>query len=146
MNGTDKALLERQRYVGAFNDTMVKIWKERIILTKAIDTGDLYASVAVIGMTADEKYTEVTLEQSFNIYGIYVDYGVGRNTPRGNKGRNELGQLENGNERKRKIWFSKKHYSSTMNLAEFYQENMSDEITQIISNALTRKIATRFVL
>jgi len=33
------ALEERAKYVAAFNDTMIKIWKEQITLLNVIDTG-----------------------------------------------------------------------------------------------------------
>ena len=55
----EQALQERQKYVAAFNDTMIKIWKERITLLDVIDTKTLLNS---------------------------PDYGTGRETPRGNPG------------------------------------------------------------
>ena len=70
----------------AFNATMVKIWREQIALLGAVDTGALYRSTVGISMTADGKFIEITLEQAFNTYGLFVDYGTGRNTPRGNSG------------------------------------------------------------
>ena len=54
------------------------------------------------------------LSQTFNTYGLFVDYGTGRNTPRGNPG--DLGRA---NSRKRKRWFSRKYYASVMNIQEF---------------------------
>ena len=39
-----QAIEERQKYVTAFNDTMVKIWKEQITLLGVIDTGLLMGS------------------------------------------------------------------------------------------------------
>ena len=32
---------ERRKYISAFNDTMIKIWKEQITLLGVIDTGML---------------------------------------------------------------------------------------------------------
>ena len=87
MNGTPKdSVEERRKYVRAFNATMVKIWREQIALLGVIDTGALYRSTVGISMTADGKFIEITLEQAFNTYGLFVDYGTGRNTPRGNSG------------------------------------------------------------
>ena len=72
MNGTtDKALQERQKYVQAFNSTMIKIWREQIALLGVIDTGALYRSTLAVRMNADGKYTSITLEQSFNLYGLF---------------------------------------------------------------------------
>ena len=66
------ALAERKRYVTAFNSTMIKIWREQINLLGVIDTGALYRSTVAVRMTADGKFTQITLAQSFNTYGIFV--------------------------------------------------------------------------
>ena len=134
MSGTDPKLAqqEREKYVRAFNSTMIKIWREQIILLGAIDTGALYRSTLAIGMTADGKYTSVTLSQSFNTYGLFVDWGTGSNTPIGNPG--DIGRA---NGRKRKRWFSRKYYASFMNLREFYADNLGRDCAMAISNALT---------
>ena len=48
MNGNkpteQQALQESQKFVTAFNDTMLKIWQEQITLLGVIDTGALLAS------------------------------------------------------------------------------------------------------
>lgn len=136
----DKAMLERQKYVQAFNTTMLKIWREQIILLGAIDTGALYRSVLAVGMKADGKYTSVSLSQKFNLYGLYVDYGTGSNTPRGNPG--DIGRE---NKRKRKRWFSRKYFASVMNIREFFADNLGKDLADTVSNALTRDLSRRFV-
>lgn len=135
----DAAQLERERYVKAFNDTMVKIWREQIALLGVVDTGALYRSVVAAGMTADGKFTNITLRQNFNLYGLYVDQGVGSNTWRGNPG--DLGY---DNRRKRRRWFSRKYYASVMNLREFIAENLGKDMANTISNVLAPEIARRF--
>lgn len=141
MNGTtDKALQERQKYVQAFNSTMIKIWREQIALLGVIDTGALYRSTLAVRMNADGKYTSITLEQSFNLYGLFVDYATGSNTPRGNPG--DLGR---DNARRRKRWFSRKYYASVMNIRDFYADNLGCDLADTVSNALTRNISRRFV-
>jgi len=65
---------------------MVRIWREQIALLGAVDTGALYRSTVAVSMTADGKYTSISLSQKFNLYGLFVDYGTGSNTPRGNPG------------------------------------------------------------
>ena len=141
MNGTtDKALQERQQYVQAFNATMIKIWREQIALLGVIDTGALYRSTLAVRMNADGKYTSITLEQSFNLYGLFVDYATGSNTPRGNPG--DLGR---DNARKRRRWFSRKYYASVMNIRDFYADNLGCDLADTVSNALTRNISRRFV-
>lgn len=141
MNGAnDKAMLERQKYVQAFNTTMLKIWREQIILLGAIDTGALYRSVVAVGLKADGKYTSISLSQKFNLYGLYVDYGTGSNTPRGNPG--DIGKA---NARKRKRWFSRKYFASVMNIREFFADNLGKDLADTVSNALTRDLSRRFV-
>lgn len=141
MNGTtDKALQERQKYVQAFNATMIKIWREQIALLGVIDTGALYRSTLAVRMNADGKYTSITLEQSFNLYGLFVDYATGSNTSRDNPG--DLGR---DNARKRRRWFSRKYYASVMNIRDFYADNLGRDLADTVSNALTRNISRRFV-
>lgn len=141
MNGTtDKALQERQKYVQAFNATMIKIWREQIALLGVIDTGALYRSTLAVRMNADGKYTSITLEQSFNLYGLFVDYATGSNTPRDNPG--DLGR---DNARKRRRWFSRKYNASVMNIRDFYADNLGRDLADTVSNALTRNISRRFV-
>ena len=63
----DKQLEERRKYVTAFNSTMVKIWREQINLLGVIDTGALYRSTMAVRMTADGKFTQITLAQSLTL-------------------------------------------------------------------------------
>ena len=81
-----QAIEERQKYVAAFNDTMIKIWKEQITLLGVIDTGRLLRSPMSIGLSADGKYSQVQLSQAFLEYGLWQDYGTGGEVPRGNSG------------------------------------------------------------
>ena len=133
---------ERAKYVRAFNSTMIKIWREQMILLGAVRTGALYRSVVDVGMTAEGKYTSVRLEQAFRTYGLFVDYGTGRNTPRGNSG--DLGE---GfvNRRKRKRWFSRKYYASVMNIQEFFADNLGRDCCLTVANALNPDIMRRAV-
>lgn len=143
MSGADDKLLEeRRKYITAFNSTMIKIWREQISLLGIVDTGALYRSTVAVGMDADGKFTSVTLQQSFNTYGLFVDYGTGSNTPRGNPG--DLGEGFT-NRRKRRRWFSRKYFASIMNIREFFADNLGKDMAQTISNALTRDVARRFV-
>ncbi len=140
MSGTsDKAFQERQKYVQAFNSTMIKIWREQIALLGVVDTGALYRSTVAVSMTADGKFTSVSLAQKFNLYGLYADYGVGSNTPRGNPG--DLGR---DNKRKRRRWFSRKYFASVMNIREFFADNLGKDLADTVSNALSPDVARRF--
>ena len=160
MNGNDNEQLEaRRKYVTAFNATMVKIWREQIALLGVIDTGALYRSTVGVSMTADGKFIDITLSQAFNTYGLFVDYGTGRNAPRGHRealssernpgdigsSTKSLCSAKNANGRKRKRWFSRKYFASVMNIQEFYADSLGQEFCRTISNALNPDIMRRAV-
>lgn len=141
MSGTtDRAQQEREKYVRAFNSTMIKIWREQISLLGVVDTGALYRSTVAIRTEADGRFTSVTLAQAFNLYGIYVDAGTGSNTPRGNPG--DIGRA---NPRRPRRWFSRKYFASVMNIREFFADNLGKDMADTISNALTRDLSRRFI-
>ena len=127
----EQALQERQKYVAAFNDTMIKIWKERITLLDVIDTKTLLNSPVSLGYKADGKLVDVHLTQAFREYGLWQDYGTGRESPRGNPG--DIGRAK---VRQRRRWFSIKYYASFMNIKEFYADNLGKEFIGIINEAL----------
>ena len=137
MNGNNiteqQAQKEREKFVTAFNDTMIKIWQEQITLLGVIDTGALLASPKAIAMRADGRFFEVSLSQAFLEYGLWQDYGTGRETPRGNSG--DIGRTK---VRQRRKWFSRKYYASVMRIKEFYEDNIGRSFTGIISNALNK--------
>lgn len=138
---SDKEQLEaRRKYVRAFNATMVKIWREQISLLGVVDTGALYRSTVGVSLTADGKFIDITLSQAFNTYGLFVDYGTGSNTPRGN-----TGDIGRENKRKRKRWFSRKYFASVMNIQEFYADSLGQEFCRAISNALNPDLMRRAV-
>lgn len=140
MNNENNAIEERRKYVTAFNRTMIKIWREQISLLGIVDTGALYRSTLAVGMTADGKFTQITLSQSFRTYGIFQDYGTGRETPRGNSG--DIGRDK---VRKRRRWFSRKYFASVMNIQEFYADNLGRQFCNAVSNALNTDILRRSV-
>ena len=138
MNGNShiteqQAQKEREKFVNAFNDTMVKIWQEQITLLDVIDTGALLASPKGIAMRADGRFFEVSLSQAFLEYGLWQDYGTGRETPRGNSG--DIGRAK---VRQRRKWFSRKYYASVMNIKEFYEDNIGRSFTGILCSALSK--------
>ena len=129
-----QAIDERGKYVRAFNDTMIKIWKEQITLLHVIDTQRLLRSPIAIGMNADGKFSEVHLSQAFLEYGLWQDYGTGKEVPRGNSG--DLGRPK---VRKERHWFSRKYYMSVMNIKEFMGDSLGRQFQGIISDALDQK-------
>ena len=123
----------RQKYILAFNTTMLEIWKERITLLEVIDAGLLLRSPLSLPVKADGRFFEVTLSQAFLEYGLWQDYGVGRETPRGNSG--DIGRRK---VRQRRPWFSKKYYASVLNLRDFLGENIGQEFQGVIADTFAR--------
>ena len=129
-----QAIEERAKYVSAFNDTMIQIWKEQITLLGVIDTGRLLNSPVAVRTSADGKISEVHLSQAFLEYGLWQDYGTGKEVPRGNSG--DLGKPK---VRKERHWFSRKYYMSVMNIKEFMSDSLGKQFMGIISDALSQK-------
>ena len=134
-----QAIEQRQKYVSAFNDTMIKIWKEQITLLGVIDTGRLLRSPVSVSMSADGKFSQVQLSQAFLEYGLWQDYGTGAETPRGNSG-----NLCRAKKRQRRRWFSRKYFASVMNIREFFADNLGKDLADTVSNALSPDVARRF--
>ena len=124
---------EREKYIKAWNETMLRIWQERITLLDVIDTGNLLASPVAMPVRADGRFVEVTLSQEFLEYGLWQDYGVGRETPRGNSG--DIGRAK---VRQRRPWFSKRYYASVMNLRDFFGDNLGREFQGIMADTFER--------
>ena len=137
MNGANReqqAQDEREKYVMAFNDTMLKIWQEQITLLGVIDTHSLLRSPIALPVRTDGRFFEVGLSQAFLEYGLWQDYGTGRETPRGNSG--DLGREK---VRGRRRWFSRKYYASVMNIKEFFADNLGKEYQGILSDIFDDK-------
>lgn len=126
-----EALTEREKYILAWNETMIKIWKEQITLLDVIDTKRLLESPMELPARADGRFVECQLSQTFLEYGLWQDYGTGREVPRGNGG--DVGQAR---KRQRRPWFSKKYYASVMNLRDFMADNLGKEFQGVIADAL----------
>lgn len=139
MSGTtndaeQRAFSEREKFVTAFNETMLKIWKEQITLLDVIDTGALLASPKSLPLRADGRFMELGLSQSFLEYGLWQNFGTGKEIPRGNNG--DIGRER---KRKKKPWFSRKYYASVMNLRDFLAENMAKEFVGVVAQSLNDK-------
>ena len=122
---------EREKFVLAFNDTMLRIWQEQITLLGVIDTGRLLKSVKALPVRADGRFIEIGLSQAFLEYGLWQDFGTGKEIPRGNSG-------DIGHEKKRKAkkWFSRKYYASVMKIREFLADNLGNEFVGIVAKSL----------
>ena len=139
MSGTtndaeQRAFSEREKFVTAFNETMLKIWKEQMTLLDVIDTGALLASPKALPLRADGRFLELGLSQSFLEYGLWQNFGTGKEIPRGNNG--DIGRER---KRKKKPWFSRKYYASVMNLRDFLADNMTKEFVGVVAQSLDDK-------
>ena len=136
---------QRARYVEAWNTTMTKIWQERIQVLNVFeaprrrtraDEPHLLDSLRYFPVKHDDKYMELTLHFTFPMYGIYQDFGVGREKYRGNPG--DIGEItKSGRERKfreRRKWFSVKWYASCMNIKDFMAHSIGKEFVGIVSS------------
>ena len=134
----EKAIEERAKYVAAFNDTMIKIWQEQITLLGVIDTGQLLRSPVGVRATTDGKVSEVLLSQAFLEYGLWQDYGTGKEVPRGNSG--DLGKPK---VRKARHWFSRKYYMSVMNIKEFMADSLGRQFQGILADLDGKKLGRK---
>ena len=137
MNGNEQELAafkEREKFVSAFNETMLKIWKEQMTLLDVIDTGALLASPKALPLRANGQFIELGLSQSFLEYGLWQNFGTGKETPRGNKG--DMGRKKVP---QKKPWFSRKYYASVMNLRDFLADNMAKEFVGVVAQSLDDK-------
>jgi hypothetical protein len=90
-------------------------------------------------MPVSSRYHLYNVHVTF-YYGLFVDYGRGRNTPRAHcealSQERNTGDIGKANGRKRKRWFSRKYFASVMNIQEFYADSLGQEFCRAISNAL----------
>ena len=138
------AIAQREKYVSAFNDTMLRIWREQMTLLGVIDTGRLLASPKSLPVRADGRFIEVGLSQAFLEYGLWQDFGTGKEIPRGNHGdigrekggNRDVDNIVGGHQRVAKKWFSRKYYASVMNIRDFLAENIGNEFVGIVAKSL----------
>lgn len=88
-------------------------------------------SVNALPVRADGRFIEIGLTQSFLEYGLWQDFGTGKEIPRGNHG--DIGRKK---KRVAKKWFSKKYYSSVLNLRDFLADNIGQSFVGVVAKAL----------
>ena len=126
---TDQQAIEtRQRFIEAWNKTMVDIWQEQITLLDIIDTKQLLQSPIALPVRADGRFYEINLSHEFLEYGLWQDYGVGRDVPTGNNG--DIGRAK---VRERRRWFSAKYYSSVLKLRDFIADSVGEEFCGVFT-------------
>lgn len=131
VNNSTAQVQERREYVKGFNGMMIKIWQEQIVKLDAIRTGQLYRSVVIHSTSMDAKVVDVHLSYNFVEYGVYVDRGTGRETPRGNPG--DIGRAKL---RQPKPWMSKKFFKSFFNIRNFFADSLGREFCAVVPKIL----------
>ena len=96
------------------------------------------AKGSALFITDSSKFSEIRLSQAFLEYGLWQDYGTGKEIPRGNSG--DLGRPK---VRKARHWFNRKYYMSVMNIKEFMADSLGRQFQGIISDALDQKTFSR---
>ena len=130
----EESLQQREKFVNAFNATMIQIWQEQITLLDVIDTGNLLRSPISLTTKADGQFFEITLSQAFLEYGLWQDFGTGKEIPRGNPG--DIGRARR---RQKKPWFSRKYYASVMNLRDFMADSIGKDFVGLVAKAIDDK-------
>lgn len=125
----------QEEYIKGWTDTMVDIWKEKIIKYSIIDSGNLMSSV-----TGSSSQDSALLK--FVSYGIYQAYGVGNGYKHDNGGNLEFLDPEYrkkhklGKPRKRRNWYTPRLYSSVMVLQRAMAEIYSHNVLNTVCDAL----------
>ena len=125
-NGT----IDINETVHAWADIVLKIWHNKITELQVYDTGALYESLKNSLFTAAGNDVN-KVEFSFQLYGIFVDMGVGKEIEKGNGG--DLGFTPN---RKRKEWYSRIFYREVMKLKEILVEKFGEGVARNIIFAM----------
>lgn len=115
--------------VEAWADIVQKQWKAEMNKLDVGQTGDLYDSHSKQLMGTGERINMIRF--SFLPRGIYVNYGVGREFKRGNRG--DIGFSP---KRKPKRWFSGIIYRETHALSRILAEKYSHQGVAAIVNAI----------
>ncbi len=135
----------RRKFVEAWNMTMIDIWQERIRLLGVIDTWELYHSQCALPVQADGRFYSFELSQTFLEYGLWQDFGTGREKWIGNPG--DIGdKTKSGKPRKfreARPWFSTKYYSSVMKIRDFMARSLGDEFKAMFCNQFDADRARR---
>ncbi len=146
---------DRLKYMNAWSEMMVNIWREKIERLHVIDTYTLHRQITenVAGST-----DFATIQHKFMEYGIYQDCGTGVGYKRGNQGYLEVldyryreenrldiprkrgpgwgGGYTSGETRYPREWFSRPYYASVMVLKEQMAYMYSEEFCGLIVDAI----------
>jgi hypothetical protein len=114
---TDSNIIDVRQTFEAWFAIAVKIQLKKIALLGIGETGKLFESLNY-QITEKEQYAAKGFLE-FNLYGKFVDMGVGKETGRGNSGNVQT-------TRKRKEWHSKIFYAQVMVLRELMNKKFGE--------------------
>lgn len=130
----------------AWAKIVIQIWKQRMIKERIGFYDRKYTPAHTLLMESFVHHVNTQsngdvqfIEFMFNLYGRFVDMGVGRNTPIGNSG--NLGQPL---KRKRKPWYSAAWFLEVKKLQEYLGNTEIPNITlRIIENDLNITLSAK---
>ena len=126
----EQAVEYRKSYIEAWNKTMVDIWQDQIVKLDVIDTARLFNSPIAITLSDDGKFLSFNLRQEFLEYGLWQDYGTGKEVYRGNPG--DIGRTK---KRERRKWFSTPFFRSVHNLKQAMADSIGQEFLGVFTEA-----------
>ena len=141
MDSVNDTIEARRKFVEAWNKTMIDIWQEKIYKYHIIDSGELYRSPLTLGVRADGRFYDIFISHKFLEYGIWQNFGTGRNTAIGDTHKKDNDGWTN--KRERRPWFSPKYYASVMNLRDFYADSLGREFVGMFANLNADTMRTR---
>lgn len=142
------------RYSNVWTDTQLDIWREKVRRLKIVRTGTFYGS-----FTSDVAATAAgnTIVMKFLRYGLYQEFAVGNGYTQGNPGDLQIldkdyrrehgldrprragsapGHMTSGEQREKRVWYSKKLYMSYRAMVEDLSSILSEEGVNIVCRAL----------
>ena len=123
-------ITDKEVTVRAWAEIVLNMWRDRLVMLKAWDSGELYHSLENTLFSAAGGDVD-KIEFAFKLYGIFVDMGVGREFSQGNPG--DLGFAP---ARERKRWYSGIFYREVMRLREILIEKYGDDYASQVVLAL----------
>jgi hypothetical protein len=146
---TTGAIVDIRPTFEAWFDIAIKIQQKKIALLGIKDWGDkrvkqgyqLSLLDSLVGNISEAGDFSAKGELQFNLYGKFVDMGVGANFFKGNPGKVEKVHIQ----RKRKEWHSQIFYAQLMRLGEImrqkYGQGTANQIVAMIQSVRDLKAA-----
>jgi hypothetical protein len=117
----------------AWCDIVIKMWQEKIMAMDVWDTGALYDSFKHhVNAQANGDIRRISF--FFNVYGMYVNDGVGREVSTGN-----LGDLGFTPKRKKKRWHSSVFWREVDKITRYVNWKYAKGALEIIGESMSEK-------